>query len=571
MEIFDTIVIGGGISGLTAAKLLQMGKQKVVVLEARQRVGGRMCTAMLGGVPWRNWDPVSVDLGANYMCGCSRSHGQQLIFDLARKVGVESAVCASDCDGSRFRGWEDPLLSEWRDAESGRVIGKEEVIRINFLFYQILEKTVELVEEDVRRKEESLDRVLEEATRLLLEEHWRRKGRASPAPTDVERGVLDTLVSRFFGSVFPLDELSVWKVLEVYEDDIRSNHHNDPAYPPARDRRRLLEMMKRKLRKAAEVEVCCPQGTVSDVEDRLVTSGFSAIAEFMASNVDVRLETCVSRVEMLEGGNGVEVTDRRGRRYRAATCIVALPVGVLKGLSEESRVEFVPPLPASKVEAIGKLGIREVGAPTHNKVFLRFDEIFWDESAPHLQCPDARLHITNLHLYGKPGVLMAHVWASSGFELARKSDEEAVAELVGIMRGMYEGVDAPPPSPGMKRLVPDPVLWLVTRWSEDPFTLGAYTDDVCWDWKECREEYGKPLPSKAWPTMQFVGEGTRTDLSKQCTNGALDSGYDAAKVLLEMTGKSVVPRRKLAEYLVGELDPASRKRKRPRQVSVNVK
>ncbi len=49
MEDTDIIVVGAGISGLTAARLLQRAGRRVVVLEARDRVGGRVYTDRAGG------------------------------------------------------------------------------------------------------------------------------------------------------------------------------------------------------------------------------------------------------------------------------------------------------------------------------------------------------------------------------------------------------------------------------------------------------------------------------------------------------------------------------------------
>ena len=43
-HIYDVIIIGAGISGLSAADLLVNQGQDVLVLEARDRVGGRTWT-----------------------------------------------------------------------------------------------------------------------------------------------------------------------------------------------------------------------------------------------------------------------------------------------------------------------------------------------------------------------------------------------------------------------------------------------------------------------------------------------------------------------------------------------
>lgn len=49
VEEFDTVVVGAGISGLTAARALAAAGQNVVVLEARDRLGGRVHTERVDG------------------------------------------------------------------------------------------------------------------------------------------------------------------------------------------------------------------------------------------------------------------------------------------------------------------------------------------------------------------------------------------------------------------------------------------------------------------------------------------------------------------------------------------
>ncbi len=65
MDRFDTIVIGAGVAGLTAARLLTHAGRRVVVLEARDRVGGRVWTDRTDG--------LVTDLGASWIHGITDS------------------------------------------------------------------------------------------------------------------------------------------------------------------------------------------------------------------------------------------------------------------------------------------------------------------------------------------------------------------------------------------------------------------------------------------------------------------------------------------------------------------
>ena len=60
-EEFDTIVVGAGVSGLSAARALAANGQRVAVLEARDRIGGRLHTERLDG--------RITDLGASWIHG----------------------------------------------------------------------------------------------------------------------------------------------------------------------------------------------------------------------------------------------------------------------------------------------------------------------------------------------------------------------------------------------------------------------------------------------------------------------------------------------------------------------
>ena len=77
---YDVAIVGAGFSGLAAARALkQAGLEKIIVLEARDRVGGRVYNQTIAG-------NYPVPAGATWV-----GPGQWAVIDLAQELGVELA------------------------------------------------------------------------------------------------------------------------------------------------------------------------------------------------------------------------------------------------------------------------------------------------------------------------------------------------------------------------------------------------------------------------------------------------------------------------------------------------
>ncbi|MGW5424569.1 flavin monoamine oxidase family protein [Streptomyces sp. NPDC003943] len=104
------IVIGAGISGLAAARHLADQGEDVLVLEARDRIGGRIWTSDA-------WDGAPVDLGASWIHGTDRNP----ITALAEKAKARTIETDPESsteyltDGSEAEGARAQALERWRD------------------------------------------------------------------------------------------------------------------------------------------------------------------------------------------------------------------------------------------------------------------------------------------------------------------------------------------------------------------------------------------------------------------------------------------------------------------------
>jgi len=93
----DVIVIGAGIAGLSAASSLKAQGYRVVVLEGRDRIGGRIWTD-------RSWQGIPLDMGASWIHGVDRNPISALAqkFNLTTLPTDYSSNILYDREGNRL-------------------------------------------------------------------------------------------------------------------------------------------------------------------------------------------------------------------------------------------------------------------------------------------------------------------------------------------------------------------------------------------------------------------------------------------------------------------------------------
>ena len=111
-------VIGAGPAGLSAAKLLQNHGLKVVVLESRDRAGGRCWSYDMKALPEHDLPAITVDLGAAYVHGCHT-------FNVLYVIAQENKIKLDQSSGGYSAGWGE--YAPWYDITKGGRIKERDV------------------------------------------------------------------------------------------------------------------------------------------------------------------------------------------------------------------------------------------------------------------------------------------------------------------------------------------------------------------------------------------------------------------------------------------------------------
>jgi polyamine oxidase len=287
------LVVGAGIAGLTVANALTHAGVDCVVLEARDRIGGRLHTVDLGG--------SAADLGGSWI----HTPDGNPMRAFARLAGVPCASANPVAGMAAF------------DAREGRRLPAAETGDL----LDLLDGFPEALEG--LRARLGPDATAADAIEAFVAAGQAGGPGADPAPDSAPGSAPDSAPGSAPGSAVRARQL-LYAYIEAESACVAGEQS--------------LRWMWTELDYGGDY--------FGDAAD----GGYVRLVDAMASGVDVRRGRPVSEVAVRP--DGVRVTTADGSAEEGSHVVVTVPLGVLKG----GRPRFSPALPADRRAAIGRLG-----------------------------------------------------------------------------------------------------------------------------------------------------------------------------------------------------------------------
>ncbi|KAK3707721.1 hypothetical protein LTR37_011898 [Vermiconidia calcicola] len=540
---FDTIVLGAGMSGIAcAARVFQEQarsnntKGKLLVLEARDRIGGRIGSVHVNG--------CRLDTGANWIHGIGTDEKPNPLVNILphkKYRQLSGSVVFRPPPPSEDGKAADSDEDGWQHVESSS-------------------RAAELSSSQHGNR----DLVVPPHTAgTLMSTMWglfdslHETATSTPATRAKDTTMLKAIATS------PVFQEAFEKVEPEYHQALR-------ALP------QFIENMEAAplVAQSAEGKADAPgMGLLEYVIDDFdgdqvfLRDGYTAVVEELGRElVDAGLVELGAEVETIEWEKDpITVKTKSGGTYTAKHVVCTLPLGVLKERQSSAAAPplFQPKLPAEKREAITSLGFG-----TLDKIFMVYSSAWWTEepyssilrkglvsepitgtdsdptsrqeegadifmgftpSLPGLEIhPDGStspglrvLSIANLHsLTGLPAL-------SCFISCSNAQSTEALPDSHGrdlIHNTLTTWLGREPPKPEGVH---------VTRWAQDPYSRGSYSHMIT-GLSETghRTEFQTPVEVKGGGKLTFAGEHTSRN-HFATVHGALISGWREADAILE--------------------------------------
>lgn len=494
------IIVGAGPAGLTAARHLQRQGFSVTVLEARERIGGRVYTD-------RTSLSVPVDLGASIITGVEADIATERRADpsslICSQLGLELTTLNSAC----------PLY----DVVTGDKVPDSLDEDLEAEYNGLLEELALLF---AQNGDSAIGLSLEDGLEYAL-----RKHRATQPMDSVEQdghlrfmtnsGAVDISVSASTGKeIDHCGKNDKIDVLSPLERRLMNWHFAHLEYGCA----------------ATLKSVSLPYWNQDDVYGGfggahcMIKGGYDTVLRNLAKGLDIRLNHVVTEVlygpEELgasrKDGKYVKVSTSTGSEFTGDAVLITVPLGCLKA----ETIKFSPSLPDWKVSSINRLGFGVL-----NKIVLEFPEVFWDDNVDYFGATAEETDLRgqcfmfwNLRKTVGAPVLIALLVGKAAIDGQSISSGDHVNNAMVVLRKLFRNAS-----------VPDPVASVVTNWGLDPFSRGAYSYVAVGASGRDYDILGRPVEN----CLFFAGEATCKE-HPDTVGGAILSGLREAVRIIDL-------------------------------------
>jgi len=512
------IVIGGGLSGLSAAShLAKNGFKDFKLLEARNRLGGRVATMQIGG--------SKVELGAHWIHGILGNPLYELavsnnLVDVRGKPTPHNVVATTE-EGRRlpftilqeiyeayfwfFKRCEEYFLCKYQPPEGVQSVGDHVELEINIYLqrYPPQQRYLRRLVFDYLLKRECCITGCDTMSEVDLQ--------AIGSYTELPGGNI-ALPHGYSGVLAPiLKNIPQEKILKQHA--IKTIHwqygkEEDDADYDSDGSDSSVNTVK----------------SISDIDTGQIR-GISAVS--LPASLHSSRRGSIENLQKRVDRPNVKIECENGSVFYADHVICTAPLGVI----HKNPSLFNPPLPSKRQKSMDKMVFGVV-----NKIFLAYDKPFLN--------PEISEVIVLWNRIDETKVPMAERWFRKIYSFCKVSETVLLAWICGeeakFMESLKMNVVAEACTLILKKFLADPHIpkpksCLFTSWGSQPYTGGSYTAIGTGGTQQDIETIAEPLyikyKKKKVPVVCFAGEHCHPSFYST-GHGAFLTGRTAAQLCI---------------------------------------
>lgn len=246
-----------------------------------------------------------------------------------------------------------------------------------------------------------------------------------------------------------------------------------------------------------------------DGKDLIITDGYDKVAEYLAQDIDIRLDRKVISIDFSE--ELVQISTNQ-EDFEADYVLLTVSLGVLK----ENIISFTPPLSTGIEQAINNLKMGSV-----NKFLCVWDTPFWDTDLQYIgytsEIKGKFNYFINVKKFSDANALMAFSFGDYSKQTESMSDADVIDDIMNQLKSIYGNG------------IPVPINMVRTKWVSNEYTFGSYSFASNGTRSTDFEEFEKPIDDKLF----FAGEHTSRDY-RGTVHGAYLSGIREAERIADL-------------------------------------